>query len=253
MKKVSLILFVAFSFLQLNAITTNNTVELDSAAKLYSTGKFEQAKELYQKLLLEFPNNSTLHYNVGNCHFKLQQIAYAIYHYEKSLKTNPNNEDAIHNLQLANLQTIDKLQTTTNFIFINYIKSILLLFSYTNWAIIGICALFFSIMFFLLFLLSNSLNIRKIGFYSFLFLVIFGLLFQFIAYYQYSFLHTNKYAITKNAKNTFWSAPTKNAKKMFVLHEGAKVAIEKNDSIWTYVVLPNKTKGWIKNDALLEI
>lgn len=253
MKKGCYILFVVILFLKLNAYATNFKIELDSAAILYSSGKYKLAREIYQNLLFQFPSNSSLHYNLGNCHFKLQNIAYAIYHYEKSLKANPNNEDALHNLQLANLQTIDKLQSSTDLFLIEYLKNIMLLFSYTNWAIIGICSLFVSLIFFLFFLISNSINIRKIGFYSFLILVFFGLFFQFIAYYQYSFLHESKYAILKNSKNTFWSAPTENAKKLFILHEGAKVSIEKKDSVWTYVVLPNSNKGWIKNDALLEI
>ncbi|NUM51565.1 MAG: tetratricopeptide repeat protein [Flavobacteriales bacterium] len=251
---------IKFFFLLLSALFYFNNLclaervnTLQQASTLYSEGKYEEAKDLYEKLLLQYPENEALHYNMGNCYFKLQQLSYAIYHFEKAIKIKPNYEDAQHNLQLANMQTIDKMQEIPDFFIKKWITGFLMLYHHNTWAITGIFLLFGSIVFFLFFLFSNIIVIRKVGFYSCLLFIVAGLLLQGVSYARYNTLSNKQYAIIKNTKSNILSAPADDSKKLFVLHEGSKILKVKEENGWLFISLPNGNKGWIKKEWVLEI
>lgn len=233
--------------------SAEQTNVLQQANTLYSEGKFEEAKELYEKLLLQFPDNASLHYNIGNCHFKLQNLSFAIYHYEKAIKIKPNYEDAIHNLQLANLQTVDKIQEIPDFFIKKWVLRFIMLYHHNTWAVAGIALLFGSLVFFMLFLFSNIIVIRKVGFYTCLVFIVAGLLLQGVSYARYNMLSNKQYAIIKSTKSNILSAPAEHSKKLFVLHEGSKIEKVKEENGWLFISLPNGNKGWIKKEWVLEI
>jgi tetratricopeptide (TPR) repeat protein len=50
---------------------------------LYKTGKYEQAIA-YGSVLKTNQHSSELYFNLGNCYYKLNKVALAIYSYEKA-------------------------------------------------------------------------------------------------------------------------------------------------------------------------
>jgi tetratricopeptide (TPR) repeat protein len=76
----------------------------DIGNSLYRLDKFEEAARHYAGALSEA--DSTLRrnarYNTGNCLFNAGDLQGAVEEYKEALKLDPNDEDAKHNLELAN-------------------------------------------------------------------------------------------------------------------------------------------------------
>ena len=75
----------------------------------YKDGNFEQAIQKYQEVL-EQGEFGEVRYNLGNAFYKVGDIPNAILNYEKALKKQPNDPDIKHNLEIANLQVVDKIE-----------------------------------------------------------------------------------------------------------------------------------------------
>jgi tetratricopeptide (TPR) repeat protein len=64
------------------------------------TGKYEQAIDAYGSVLKTNQHSSELYFNLGNCYYKLNKVAPAIY-IEKALVLSPN-EEVLNNLFAQN-------------------------------------------------------------------------------------------------------------------------------------------------------
>lgn len=81
---------------------------------LYKKGRYTDAAASFQRSLLKgnFPNEAVAFYNLGNAQFQLRDLTAAIESYEFSLRLNPHDADAKHNLALA-LQLLEEQQENT--------------------------------------------------------------------------------------------------------------------------------------------
>jgi Ca-activated chloride channel homolog len=71
---------------------------------LYKQNQYEPAISKYESLLETEKNYETLskyYYNLGNSYFKTQKLEQSIESYKQSLRLNPKDQDAKHNLFLA--------------------------------------------------------------------------------------------------------------------------------------------------------
>ena len=81
----------------------------NQANAAYNSGNYDNAVELYQKILNTEMESVPVYYNMGNAYYKMRNYPMAIYYYEKALKLDPSNEDVQTNLQIANLAIVDKI------------------------------------------------------------------------------------------------------------------------------------------------
>ena len=75
-------------------------------------GKYEDAIELYEKILVDNPKNPVFLYNLGNIHFDMGRRREAEEYYRKSLAIEPNQVDAsisLGNLLVSNAKLDDAL------------------------------------------------------------------------------------------------------------------------------------------------
>lgn len=63
----------------------------------YSKGQFAEAITAYEQALAA-GESTALHYNLGNAHFRAQQIGRAVFHYRKALAMDPGHAEARANL-----------------------------------------------------------------------------------------------------------------------------------------------------------
>src|SRR5690349_20723587 len=77
---------------------------------LYKNGKYEQAIDAYTSELTAKKQSAELYFNIGNCYYKLNKVAPAIYKYEKALVLNPNDADIATNLRFAQKRTVDEIK-----------------------------------------------------------------------------------------------------------------------------------------------
>jgi len=60
-----------------------------SANKLYQQEKYIEALDQYQKIEKQDLESVSLYFNMANIYYRTNQVAPAVYYYEKALKLNP--------------------------------------------------------------------------------------------------------------------------------------------------------------------
>lgn len=216
----------------------------------YSNGNYRQAVDLYDALLAEGVHSGKLYYNLGNSWFKQGRMGKAILNYNRALLLDPTDEDTQYNLAMANARIVDKIDTVPEFFLKSWLRDLGLLLSSDTWAVLGLVFLGVAFAATILWLLSNTLALRKLGFYGGLVSLVFCLTATFYAHYQRTRLLHGTEAVVMNLVAPVKSSPGAGSKDIFVLHEGTKVRMLEQLDGWTEIVLSDGNKGWIASNAI---
>ena len=144
---------IVFFIVILSAI--GNAQSMDSlfvkANKLYQQESYTKALKIYQQIDSLQVQSDALYFNMANAYYKTNQVAPAIYYYEKSLLLDPNNEDAKFNLGFAKRMALDNIEPLPKNISQKISDGIIQRLSYDVWAWLTVG---FSFLFAILFLKS---------------------------------------------------------------------------------------------------
>ncbi len=251
MKKFWIILVFVLSTFTIFA--NDNLLLLSEANKSYSENNFEQAISLYEKVLENGMESAEVYYNLGNAYFKINDMPSAILFYEKARKLNPNDEDILKNLEIANSRIVDKIENMPEIFYKQWWKNLLYIFSVDEWATISL--VFFALIFVMLlvFLLTNIYWVKKSSFwFGIVFIVISGTTWMLANQKHKSFTQDHQ-AIIFTPTITVKSSPTETGVDLFVIHEGTKVQITDHVGDWYEVKIPNGSLGWLKAQDIRKI
>ncbi len=223
------------------------------ANQLYQEGKFDTAAVRYESILQLNKVAPEVYYNLGNCYYKMNNIPSAILNYERALRLAPGDDDIVFNLQLANYQTIDKVEVLPKLFIWRWWDGLRTLFSFDGWAYLGVISLFITILFFTFFKVSRDMVVRKRLFYPGLIAGIFTVLALLAAENQYAEKKSGKEAIIFTPTLTLKSSPDKTGKDLVVVHEGLKVVVIDKLGDWSKVRLSNGAVGWVENTSFVII
>lgn len=251
MKKIAL-LFI-FTFLAVGLLMAEPQADIKKANKAYQEGFYENAISLYEKVIHEGYTSSELYYNLGNAYFKTDQIPSAILYYERAKKLDPNNEDILYNLKIANSKIIDKIDQLPQLFYVQWWNNVKQLFSPDGWAVNTIVLLFLFFAIAVTFLLSGSVKVRKILLTSGLIIMLVTVLVFIISIQTYDDANNKHEAIVYTASLPVKSSPEESGIDLFVIHEGLKVQIIDELSGWKEIKIDNGSKGWVKTEALKAI
>lgn len=228
-----------------------NDVAFQQANNLYNEGKYQESINLYQSILDKGEHSAELYFNLGNAHYKLNNVAPSIYNYEKALQLKPNDKDIINNLAYAKNMTIDVIETIPEIGFSKLVKSIITFFPTDIWAIISIISMFAFALFFLLYYFSYATNKKRFMFLSSLITVIVAVVTLFFAFQKNTIDKKNKPAIVFAKEVRLKTEPNLRSEDAFELHEGAKVNIlETFEEEWVKVKIANGKTAWITRDNI---
>ncbi len=234
----------SFSPLTTKAVTK---VEADSA---YARGQYQQAISDYEALLKNGAS-ADLFYNLGNAYYRTENITRAVLNYERALLLSPGDRDIRFNLQLAQSKTIDKIVPESEMFFITWYHSLVNLMSVDGWARTAIISLALVIILSLLYLFSERIWLRKIGFFGGFVLLLLFVLSNIFAWQQKQNLLFRKGAIVVAPSVTVKSTPAKNGTDLFILHEGTKVNITDGSMKgWKEIRLADGKEGWIESNKI---
>src|SRR3970282_498850 len=121
----------------------------ESGNDLYQKGKYKEAVEAYENVLKANKQSAELYFNLGNCYYKLNKVAPAIYNYEKALVLSPNDKEAQTNLRFAQKRTIDEVKVIPKVGFGKLLRDFTGIFHYNTWGWISVS---FSVLFLLSFI-----------------------------------------------------------------------------------------------------
>ena len=243
-KTVTAVLLMLLLPLGAQAVTK---AEADSA---YAQGHYQQAINDYQALLKQGAS-ADLYYNLGNAYYRSENITQAVLNYERALLLSPGDRDIRFNLQLARSKTIDKIVPESEMFFITWYHALVNLMSVDGWARTAIFSLALIIVLSLVYLFSQPVWLRKIGFFGGItLLVVFVLANVFASQQKQSLIH-RKGAIVMSPSVTVKSTPAANGTDLFILHEGTKVTITDGSMRdWKEIRLADGKEGWIESKKI---
>tara|TARA_B100001250_G_C19645892_1_gene720327 strand:+ start:144 stop:911 length:768 start_codon:yes stop_codon:yes gene_type:complete len=223
-----------------------------SVSDLYESGLLSYNNSNYKMTINNFESiidngwySSELLYNLGNSYYRLENFENAVWAYEQCLIIDPNNKDAIFNLDIVRLKLADSFNYPDSPPYVKIYFSIVNLFSYSNWIKILLLSI---LSFFILNAISRIVGLYEFQKYKLLF--IYPLMFLVIisfhsVYINYSF---NKGIILNDL--IVMSEPNDYSTELFNIHKGLKVEIIKISNDWLEIALPDGKSGWIKNNNI---
>lgn len=222
-----------------------NSLLFEQGKERYKEEKYQEAIDSWMKILENGEHSANLYFNLGNAHYKLNNVGPSIYYYEKAAQLSPLDKDIKTNLTFAENARIDAIEPLPKTIFYKWHKVISSLLSFNGWAWVAVS---FSTLFALLFLLyyfSNYESRKRLLFAGssvslLVFLASLAMAFQ----VQRESLNDNP-AIIFAESIEVKSEPKMGGAVAFILHEGTKVQIMEQDDNWVRVKLVNGKDGWL--------
>lgn len=235
----------SFAATHLSASVTK--AEGDSA---YVKNDFRTAIQVYETLLQQ-GEAAEIYYNLGNCYYKVNEIARAILNYERALLLQPGNADIRANLEIARTKTIDKEVQAPDIFFVAWTKSLINCLGVDAWARCGIVTFILMLAGAFLFCFSQRVVWKKIGFISGIAFLIVTVLCNVFASQQKDKLLNRNEAIVLSPSVTVRSTPSESGTSLFILHEGHKVTIDDNSMRdWKEIKLEDGKVGWVPTSAI---
>ena len=246
MKKLLYILSFLFSF----GLFAQNNALFEQANTLYNEGKYGEAIDKYKTILDTKNHSAELYFNLGNAHYKLNNIAPSIYYYEKALQLTPNDEDIKNNLAFAQNMTIDAIDVVPEAGLSKILNNAANTMTFDTWAKIAIGFVFCFVILFLVYYFAYS-SLRKrlafLGSLASLTMLCIALLF---AFHKFNLDKKNKPAIVFVKEILVKNAPNNRSEESFRLHEGTKVQILDTVDDWKKIKLQDGKTGWVSSEDI---
>lgn len=243
---------LAFVFASMATMTANATTKAD-ADSAYVGENYEQAIRLYNELLKQ-GESADVYFNLGNAYYRDKNYTHAIINYERALLLDPGDGDIRFNLDMARTKTIDKIVPKGEMFFVTWYRTVVNVFSVDAWATLAVISFILMLALFMLYLLNSKINIRKIGFYSAVFMLFVFCISMIAAFQQKHQIEVRDTAIVTSSAVNVKSTPAENGTDLFVIHEGTKAnIIDDTMKEWKEVVLDDGKRGWIKTSDMERI
>ena len=225
----------------------------EKANSLYQKGKYKEAVVVYESILNSKQHSAEVYFNLGNCYYKLNKVAPAIYNYEKALVLHPEDADVINNLKFAQKRTIDEIKVVPKVGFAKLLRDFTGIYHYNTWAWIAIS---FSALFLLAFVgyyFSAFTRTKRLFFFGMFLFLVFLLISVAAALFEKSYWENEKPAVVFADIAEVYSEPQKASSTVVVLHEGTKVFVMETVAKWKKIQLTDGTEGWIDAQTIKEV
>ena len=194
-----------------------------------------------------------MYFNLGNCYYKLNKVAPAIYNYEKALVLNPNDSEILNNLKFAQKRTVDEIKVVPTVGFAKLLRDFTAICHYNSWAWISVG---FSVLFLVSFLgyYFSALTLHKRLFFAGMFVLFLLLLISVAsAIFEKSHFKKERPAIVFAEMTDVKSEPQNKGNSVIILHEGTKVFVKETVDNWKKIQLTDGSEGWIDSNAIQEV
>lgn len=249
MKRCVLSWFVA---LMLFSVPVLNGVEPDSwqeGQKLYGEGRYQEALVQFEKLLPQY-DHWRVHYNIGNCLFKLQRFLDAKIAYARAWKTAPGQSSVRRNLLVVNarLGFEDELLKQSFFerLLVGIDRFVSVRFS-ALMLIVSLLVLNLSVFFWL------RRRLVRPARYLFVLSLFLAVVFGVHTTYAKASLLRQDLAVVQGGRASLYSGPGEHHTALFSLPKGLIVRIREESTHWLRVTAGKEVSGWIKPEWLIKL
>jgi tetratricopeptide (TPR) repeat protein len=222
----------------------------DKANELYQQENYEEAAQLYEELLASGKHSADVYFNLGNAYYKLNQIAPAIFNYERALLLEPNNKDVQTNLKFAQNMTIDEIKEAPKVGFRNWLSNFTSVYHYDVWAKIAVGFSVLCLLGFVGFYFINRMVVKRIFFTLMLLFLLSSIVSIMLSVFEKNRAESYNPAIIFSEMIALKVEPRSVAADVITLHEGTKVFILEDLDDWLRVELADGTKGWLQKETV---
>lgn len=250
MKRYTLLILMALAVMGAKAQQTPEQW-FEQANAAYNAGRYDSAIFLYDRVLQYNLESVPLYFNMGNAYYKMREYPMAIYYFEKALKLDPSNDDARTNLAIANMAIVDKIEPVPQSFIVKGWNGLRGMLSGGQWAWLSVAAFGLLLVAVGLFIRSNRMALRKLGFFGGIVMaLVFVLSVMFASQLKKAALKEDQ-AIVITPTVTVRSTPNEASVDLFVLHEGTKVEILDHADGWNKIKIANGSIGWLQAETML--
>ncbi|MDR1405937.1 MAG: tetratricopeptide repeat protein [Prevotellaceae bacterium] len=216
------------------------------ANTFYANGQYADAIRVYAEIEAANSVSPALYFNMGNACFKQNELANAILYYERALRLSPGDAAIAYNLEMAQLRTLDRIDTVPEFFLFTWVRSLRQCAGADAWAMLSLLLVAVTLICLSGFFFIRSVRLRKLSFYTAVACMLLAAGSIVFAVSQTAERDSRSEAIVFPAVVTVKSAPDNAAKDLFILHEGAKVTVIDELSGWQNIRLRDGKEGWIE-------
>ena len=227
-----------------------NTALFEQATSAYNEGEYEKAIENYLEIIGNGEHSSALYYNLGNCYYKLNQIAPSIYYYEKALLLSPGDKEIKNNLIYAQQMTIDAIEPVPESGLSKVYNSIIGLLTFDQWAYLAVSLVLLFVLSYLAYYFLRYSSHKRISFITSIISLIAVIISVSFAIVQYKHYKSEQPAIVFAQECLVKSEPNNRSSEVFLLHEGTKVKVIDALEDFKKIELADGKIGWVHQDEI---
>lgn len=249
MKDIKKIVYIFLLFTQV--FWAQNDFEKGNT--FYQKGNYQEAINAYESIVKSGEESAEVYFNLGNCYYKLNKVAPAVYNFEKALLLSPCDSEIQNNLSFAKKMAIDEIAETPKVGFSKLISDFTSSFHYDTWAWMAIV---FSVLFligFVAYYFSSSTGLKRVFFSGMILFLLFVVVSVFSGFYEKSRINNDRPAIVFADVIAVKSEPNASAQDAFTLHAGTKVTVLEDLGNYKKIQLTDLKEGWIEKSAIKEI
>lgn len=244
MKKLLTIFLITNSII--SAFAIENVEELYLKGNLlYEKGNYSDAITQYERVLDSNIHSFDLYFHLANSYYLNGDVTNSILNFERALKINPNDEQCLKNISIANSR-IKEIKAIPKLFYIRWLSNINNSIKINQWAILCILAIWITTTLFYLYIKKKT----KINFYGVLF---------FLVCSSFTLLNYNT-AIKKSnqveiifTEHTFIYPNQNSTQQEYKIDTGNKALILINNVESIKVKLKDGNEGWVKNQSFVII
>lgn len=227
-----------------------NEAIFNKATEAYNNGEYEKAIANYKEILETGQHSAELYFNLGNAHYKLNQIAPSIYNYEKALLLSPNDPEIENNLSYAQNMTIDAIEKLPETGLAKIYKTITGVMTFDQWSYTAVIFMIFFVLLYIAFYFFSYATKKRIAFISSIGCLFISIISAVFAFIQYNDFNSEQPAIVFANEIQIKAEPNKRSEQIFMLHEGTKVNVLEELNEWKKIKIIDGKTGWVSSESI---
>lgn len=246
MKQLLYIIVMLIAFLG----NAQNEALFNRATDSYNNGDYQKAIDYYSEILDSGEHSAALYFNLGNAHYKLNQIAPSIYNYEKALLLSPNDKEIKNNLSYARNMTLDAIEIMPETSLSKIYKAVSGIMTFDQWSYTAIIFMFLFVLLYIAFYYFKYATSKRIAFISSIASLFISVMVAVFAFVQYNDFKDDQPAIVYDSEVQIKAEPNKRSEAIFVLHEGTKVNVLDELNEWKKIKIVDGKTGWVSSESI---
>ena len=222
------------------------------AIEHYQNNNFELALDSFLSAESAGLSNADLYFNIGNTYFRLSNIPYAIIYYKKALLLNSSHKEARQNLNFALTITRDRQNDVEENFMTSFLDGTYYYFSINTLLIfcLSILALIIIIIHIQWYFVNIDRTVPRFVNFVLLFLL---LALSSLTISRIMAVKNNNEAVVVENVVYVYSGPNETFTRLFTIHEGTILKIQREEYGWTQITTLGGFSGWINSDTYKKI